>query len=433
LKSIGAFLERSNYDIARAASGHEGIELYDSHGYDVVLLDLQLPDVSGIEVLEQLVTRDAAVILFTGHGDIRTAVQAMQLGAEDFLTKPVDMPHLIAVIERTAQNVQMRREIERLKNFIDRDLSPDGLGESEQMKDIARQAELIAASERTTVLLTGESGTGKGWLARLIHRLSPRADRPFIEINCGGLSANFLDSELFGHEKGAFTDAKEKKRGLFEVADGGTLFLDEIGELALPLQPKLLRVLETKSFRRLGATAERTVDVRLIAATNRNLETALSDGIFRRDLYYRISVAAIDLPPLRKRAREDRLALLQRFLASLSNDMGAASPTVSPAALERLMEYEWPGNSREMRNALERTLIMARGRKIDTKHLPAELQDKRASGRNRFKGLSLEEVEKQHIRGTLQRHDGNRTHAAKELGITRATLINKIKKYDLAD
>ena len=433
LKSVGAFVEQSGYEVGRASSGHEGLELYDAQGHDVVLLDLQLPDVSGIEILEQLSARDAAVILFTGHGDIRTAVQAMQLGAEDFLTKPVDMPHLIAVVERTVQNVRMRREIERLKNLIDRDLSPEGLGESPQMKEIARQAELIAASERTTVLLTGESGTGKSWLARLIHRLSPRGNRPFIEINCGGLSANFLDSELFGHEKGAFTDAKGKKRGLFEVADGGTLFLDEIGELALPLQPKLLRVLETKSFRRLGATTERSVDVRLIAATNRDLETALSEGTFREDLYYRISVAAIHLPPLRKRAREDRLALLQRFLASLSNDMGGTSPTVSPAALERLLDYDWPGNSREMRNALERTLIMARGRKVDTKHLPVELKTKRGSGRFRFPGLSLQQVEKQHIRNTLRRHGGNRTHAAVELGITRATLINKIKKYSLSD
>ena len=433
LNSVGAFLERSGYAVGRASTGAEGLDLYEAQDYDAVLLDLQLPDVYGIEVLEQLCARDAAVILLTGHGDIQTAVHAMQVGAEDFLTKPVDMPHLIAVTERTVQQVRTRREVERLKNFIDRDLSLDGLGVSPQMREIARQAELIAASERTTVLLTGESGTGKGWLARLMHKLSPRAARPFVEVNCGGLSANFLDSELFGHEKGAFTDAKERKRGLFEVADGGTLFLDEIGELALPLQPKLLRVLETKTFRRLGATTERTVDVRLIAATNRNLETALADGSFRDDLYYRISVAALHLPPLRKRTREDRLALLQRFLASISNDMGSTAPSVSPAALERLLEYDWPGNNREMRNVVERMFIMARGRKVDIKHLPVDLQSKRWSGRYRFEGLSLEQVEKQHIRSTLQLHDGNRTHAAKELGITRATLINKIRKYGLGD
>jgi two-component system response regulator AtoC len=431
LKSMGALLEKSGYEVGRASDGHEGLELHEAHGHDVVLLDLELPDLSGMEVLEQLRTRDASVILFTGYGDIESAVQAMQLGAEDFLTKPVDLPHLIVVIERALQNIRMRREVVRLKGLIDHDLSPDGLGQSPQMRKISQQAELIAASERTTVMLTGESGTGKGWLARLIHSLSPRADRPFIDINCGGLSANFLDSELFGHEKGAFTDAKEKKRGLFEVADGGTLFLDEIGELALPLQPKLLRVLESKSFRRLGGTTEKTVDVRLISASNRDLEKALEDGSFREDLYYRLSVTAIHLPSLRQRTRDDRFALLEGFLASLSKEIGGAVPNISANALERLLEYDWPGNCREMRNALERTLIMARGRKLGVEHLPVELQRRRSTGRYRFDGLSLEQIEKQHIQHTLNRHDGNRTHSAKDLGITRATLINKIKKFEL--
>jgi two-component system response regulator AtoC len=431
LKSLGALLERSGYEVGRASDGHEGLELHEAHGHDVVLLDLELPDLSGIEVLERLRARDAAVILFTGHGDIETAVRAMQLGAEDFLTKPVDLPHLIVVIERALQSMRLRREVVRLKSLINHDLSPEGLGQSPQMKKVAHQAELIAASERTTVLLTGESGTGKGWLARLIHNLSPRADRPFIDINCGGLSANFLDSELFGHEKGAFTDAKEKKSGLFEVADGGTLFLDEIGELAIQLQPKLLRVLETKSFRRLGGTTEKKVDVRLISATNRDLETAQDDGSFREDLFYRVSVTSIHLPSLRQRTREDRLALLEGFLASLSKEIGGAVPNISTDALERLLEYDWPGNCREMRNALERMLIMARGRKVGVEHLPVELQGRRSSGRYRFDGLSLEQIEKQHIQHTLKCRDGNRTRTAKDLGITRATLINKIKKFEL--
>lgn len=433
LKSVGGFLEQSGYEVACASKGSEGVELYDELGFDLVLLDLQLPDLHGIEVLKHLCARNAAVILLTGHGDIETAVEAMQIGAEDFLTKPVDMTHLTAVLERTGQNVRTRSEVERLRSIIERDLSLAGLGESQQMREIARQAALIAASERTTVLLTGESGTGKGWLARLIHHLSPRSDTPFIDINCGGLSANFLDSELFGHEKGAFTDAKERKRGLFEVADSGTLFLDEIGELAPPLQPKLLRVLETKSFRRLGGTVDNKVDVRLIAATNRNLENALAEGSLREDLYYRVSVATLHLPPLRDRSREDRLALVQRFLALLGNEIGGASPTVSSPALDRLMEYDWPGNIREMRNALERALIMARGTRIDIRHLPSELKGKGSSSGYRFKGLTLEQLEKQHIQKILRRHKGNRTHAAKNLGITRATLLNKIKKYGLND
>ncbi len=431
LSSIGTFLERSGYEVGRTSNGSEALDLHLEQGYDVVLVDLQLPDISGIEVLEQLRARDAAVVLFTGHGDIQTAVHAMRLGAEDFLTKPVDMHHLTAVIERSVQSVRMRREVARLKNLFDRDVSPDGLGKSPRMLEIGRDAQLIAASERTTVLLTGESGTGKGWLARLIHNLSPRAAAPFIDINCGGLSANFLDSELFGHEKGAFTDAKERKRGLFEVADGGTLFLDEIGELALPLQPKLLRVLETKSFRRLGGTSEHTVDVRLIAATNRNLEAALEKGQFREDLYYRISVAALHLPPLRHRSREDLLALLESFLAGLSKEIGGAIPSLSPNVVERLLEYEWPGNCREMRNALERSIIMARGDKVGIEHLPPELKRRSTADRGGQDGQTLEQIEKQHIRIALKRHGGNRTHTARELGITRATLINKIKKYEL--
>ncbi len=278
LKSVGAFLERSGYETHRASTGREGLQLYEVHNQDVVVLDLKLPDLSGIEVLERLPGQDAAVILFTGHGDIETAVRAMQLGAEDFLTKPVDMAHLTAIIERSQERVNLRREVTRLKSHFNRDLGPDGLGVSAKMRELTRQVELIAESQRTSVLLTGESGTGKGWVARFIHSLSERSDKPFVDINCGGLSPTFLDSELFGHEKGAFTDAKEMKRGLFEIADGGTLFLDEIGELALQLQPKLLRVLEEKTFRRVGGTTEKTVDVRQMNCRNADsVEQVLSE------------------------------------------------------------------------------------------------------------------------------------------------------------
>ena len=432
LKSVGAFLERSGYETHRASTGREGLQLYEVHNQDVVVLDLKLPDLSGIEVLERLPGQDAAVILFTGHGDIETAVRAMQLGAEDFLTKPVDMAHLTAIIERSQERVNLRREVTRLKSHFNRDLGPDGLGVSAKMRELTRQVELIAESQRTSVLLTGESGTGKGWVARFIHSLSERSDKPFVDINCGGLSPTFLDSELFGHEKGAFTDAKEMKRGLFEIADGGTLFLDEIGELALQLQPKLLRVLEEKTFRRVGGTTEKTVDVRLITATNRDLDEAMSDGSFRKDLFYRISVAAVHLPPLRERTRDDRLNLLQRFLVGLSQDTRSELPILSQDALDRLLDYEWPGNGREMRNALERTMIMARSGKVGIRHLPPDIQRKGSSGgRYRSRGHTLEQVEKQHIKSTLRFQDGNRTHAAKILGISRATLINKIKKYGL--
>jgi DNA-binding NtrC family response regulator len=430
LRSVGAYLERSGYDVLRATSGGEGLGAHEAHDPDVTILDLNLPDMSGLDVLEQLRTRNAAVILLTGHGAVQTAVRAMQLGAEDFLTKPVDMQHLTAIIERTAEKVRLVSEVERLRTRRDSQLALDGLGVSPGMREIARQLKLLAASERTTVLLTGESGSGKGWVAQLIHRLSPRNQKPFVDINCGGLSATFLDSELFGHEKGAFTDAKEMKHGLFEVADGGTLFLDEIGELAPALQPKLLRVLETKSFRRLGGTRERTVDVRLIVASNRDLEAAVAEQAIREDLYFRVSVARIHLPPVRERTREDRLDVLQRLLANLRQELPGASSDISSDALDRLVAYSWPGNVREMRNVLERTLIMARGNKVSAEHLPAEIR-KRASAPAAAPGQSLEQVEKLHIQRTLKNRDGNRTHTARDLGISRATLIKKIRQYRL--
>src|SRR3989475_2946415 len=258
-----------------------------------------------------------AVILLTGQGDIATAVRAMQVGAEHFLTKPVDMGHLAAATARVLEKVHLSRQYALLRERDHQGEKPESLGVSPGMQELARQIGLLAASERTTVLLTGESGTGKGWAARLVHHLSPRAPGPFVEVNCAGLSATFLESELFGHERGAFTDAKERRQGLFELADGGTIFLDEIGDLAPELQPKLLKVLETKTFRRLGGSRELKVDVRLVTATNRDLVGDVKAGKFREDLFYRLGVMPLDPPPGRERSREDRLALLTRILREL--------------------------------------------------------------------------------------------------------------------
>jgi transcriptional regulator with PAS, ATPase and Fis domain len=289
---------------------------------------------------------------------------------------------------------------------------------------------LLAQSDRTTVLLGGESGTGKGWVARMIHNLSPRARMPFVEVNCAGLSATFLDSELFGHEKGAFTDAKDRKQGLFEIADHGTIFLDEIGDLAIELQPKLLKVLETKTFRRLGGTREITVDVRLIAATNRDLPTDVAAGRFREDLYYRLNVMPLELPPLRERSREDRLALITRLFQDLRASVPGAPSLIAPEALERLLGHAWQGNVREMRNVLERALILGRGSvSVTVEHLPADFRAKGGGSERRHVPLSLDDLERQHIERTLKHHQGNRTRAADELGISRATLINKIRRF----
>ncbi len=433
-RALGEYFDRIGYEVAGAGTGEAGFEAFDRLRPDVVILDLHLPDVGGLDVLEQLKSRGGSVILLTGQGDIETAVRAMQLGAEHFLTKPVDLNHLAAATARVGDKVRLARQNARLRAREHEHAGLESLGVSPAIRELGRQIELLAASERSTVLLTGESGTGKGWVARVIHHLSPRASGPFVEVNCGGLSATFLESELFGHEKGAFTDAKERRQGLFELADRGTIFLDEIGDLAPELQPKLLKVLETKTFRRLGGTRELTVDVRLVAATNRDLMAEVRAGRFREDLYYRLSVMPLRLPAVRERSRDDRLALLTRILSDLVPQMPGCPSVTSAEALDRLLSAPWPGNVREMRNVVERAMILARGAgQIGLEHLPSDLRRSGGSGGGdrRHQPQALAEVERVHIEKTLKFHGGNRTRAALELGISRATLINKIKVYGL--
>jgi DNA-binding NtrC family response regulator len=393
LRGIGNYFERLGYEVTRELSGEAGLATFDRLRPDVVILDLRLPGMDGMEVLEHLRQRDAAVVLLTGHSDVPTAVRAMQLGAENFLTKPVDMAHLAAATARVADKVRLRRVNEALLGQTAAGPGLDSLGTSSAMQEFAHQVALLAQSDRTTVLLTGESGTGKGWVARMIHDLSPRAKAPFVEVNCAGLNATFLDSELFGHEKGAFTDAKDRKQGLFEIADHGTIFLDEIGDLAPELQPKLLKVLETKTFRRLGGTREITVDVRLITATNKNLQHEVETGQFREDLYYRLSVMPLQLPAVRDRSREDRLALITRLMNDLRAELPEAPSSFSSEVVERLLAYGWPGNVREMRNVLERAMILGRGQTaISVEHLPGEFRARPGIGDRRHTPLSLDDL-----------------------------------------
>ncbi|HEX2079892.1 MAG TPA: sigma-54 dependent transcriptional regulator, partial [Longimicrobium sp.] len=428
------FFARKGWDVSSAATGEDGVRIYEAQRPDVVLLDLDLPGLSGRDILDVLVARGAAVVMLTGHAEVEIAVDAMQSGAETFLTKPVNFPHLEAALERAVEKVELRRTNELLARSMADRTDGAGLGASPMMRDLARQVDLLAGSAETTVLLLGESGTGKSFIAQMIHSRSPRARGPFVEINCAGLQATFLDSELFGHERGAFTDAKEMKRGLFEVADRGTLFLDEIGDLAPELQPKLLKVLETRSFRRLGGTRELQVDVRLVAATNRDLQAEVRAGRFREDLYYRLSVFPLVVPPLRERSREDVLELAHRFLREIGHRHPNSPTELSGKALEVLAGYAWPGNVRELRNVLERALVLAAGfERIEPEHLPPTLKGPGAprAAREEPAILPLEEVERRHIERTLFLLGGNRTSAAEKLGISRSTLHTKIQQYGL--
>ncbi len=436
LSTLSKFFERKGWQVSRASDSVTASDLYDRERPDIVLLDVNLPgSIGGLKILEVLRARDpdAAIIMLTGQSDLPTAVAAMQLGAENFLPKPVELSHLDAAAERAYEKVELRR---RNRYFTERQVEGtelSSLGRSPQMREIERQVKLLADSE-TTVLLLGETGTGKGWIANLLHTQSRRSRGPFIEINCAGLSATFLDSELFGHEKGAYTDAKEQKRGLFEVAHTGTLFLDEIGDLAPELQPKLLKVLESRKFRRLGGTRELEVDVRVVAATNHDLEARVKNGRFREDLYYRLAVLPVRLPPLRERGRDDITELMVRILGDLRRRLGRGPTRVSSDALKVITGYRWPGNIRELRNVLERVMLLAGGaEELMPSHLPGEFNQVESTGSETAEAeLTLEDVERRHIGRALAYHGGNRSKTAKALGISRATLYEKLHRYGLS-
>ncbi|HEU5207931.1 MAG TPA: sigma-54 dependent transcriptional regulator [Longimicrobiales bacterium] len=432
--------QRAGYDVLTAIDGTRALDTYARDAADLVILDLGLPDIPGLDVLQRLraIQPNAAIIVLTGQADLETAVAAMRAGAENFLAKPVDIQHLYAAAERALEKVQLRSRTTYLEEAHGSSAkqagSGVGLANAPVMRAVDERIALVAPTD-TTVLLLGETGTGKNWFARRVHALSTRAKGPFVEVNCASLSATFLESELFGHEKGAFTDARTMKRGLFEVASEGTLFLDEIGDLAPELQPKLLRALESRQFRRLGGTRDLTSSARLIAATNRNLQNAVADGRFREDLYYRIAVLPIELPPLRTWDIPGRERLAADLLHQLAGGHEAA---IDSDALQRIAAYHWPGNIREMRNVLERALILAGpDAHIRTEHLPAEVA--RAGGAAGPAGnagalpvdLTLQELERQHIVRVLEHCGGNRTRAARMLGVSRVGLYKKLRRLGI--
>jgi two-component system, NtrC family, response regulator AtoC len=434
LQWLERLFDRAGWTTMTAQTGEAALDLLAAQRPDVILQDLQMPGLAGLDLLRSLrrTDPDAAVIIMTGHGDISTAVGAMQLGAESFLPKPLDVGKLMELADGARAKVELRRENRRQSTAPVR-TGLESLGESPAMQAVARQVELVAATD-ATVLIQGETGTGKSWIARHIHELSPRATGPFVEVNCGSLSATFLDSELFGHEKGAFTDAKAQKRGLLEVAEGGTLFLDEIGDLAPELQPKLLTVLETRRFRRLGGTRQLVADIRLIAATHRPLEEDVREGRFREDLYYRISVLPLKLPPLRERAGADLVAVILEHLRLIRERIGRGPERISTDALTLLVRQPWSGNLRELRNVLERCLVtFPDAAEIRPEHLPPQMLDpvERRSEAKPDPSLPLEEVEKQHITRVLEDCGMNRSQAARVLGIGRRTLYDKLRRYGL--
>lgn len=430
---LGSFFERNGgHTVTRAHSGQAGVEAFLQERPELVLLDLRLPDLSGFEVLHRIREYDPVVIMITAHGDVPLAVEAMKNGAENFLTKPVDLPYLSAVTDRALEKARLKQLNSILRVQLDAERATPLLGRSTAMRELAHQVELLASSDRTTGLILGESGTGKGRVARFIHSLSPRARGAFVEVNCAALTAASLDSELFGLERGASKDATETKPGLFEVAHDGTVFLDEIGDLTSELQPKLLGVLEGNTFRRSGGTQEISANVRLLAASSKDLVNEVNAGRFREDLYYRLSVMPVYLPPLRARAREDLVDLVASLLGELRQQLPDAPHELSDEALDRILKYSWPGNIRELRNALERAMLMARGQTvIRPEHLPSEVREAWGGGVDGYMPRTLVEMERAHIHRALHAHHLNRTHAARELGISRATLIKKIKQYGL--
>ena len=422
--SLRTFFEKKGYDFINAYTGKEGLSTALRELPDIVLLDLHLPDMHGMNILREIkaLHPDMVVIIMTGFGEIREAVEAIKLGAEHYFQKPIDLDELTVVVERNLGIRQLKREV-----LLSKKNPYPIVGRSRQIQGLIHLINLMAENSSTTVLIEGETGTGKELVARNIHLLSRRADKPFVDINCASVPDHIFESELCGHEAGAFTDAKTTKKGLFEIAEGGTLFLDEVGEMPQHLQAKLLRVLETKTFRRVGGTRDIKVDVRVIAATNKDLGECAKEGSFREDLYYRLNVMPIKIPPLRERA-EDIPMLVEFFLFDTAGNMSRKVSSIEKDALNALCAYGWPGNIRELRNVLERAVILCQGQVITARHLtlPARTPEEK------LELLTLSEVERIHISNVLASSENNRTKAAKLLGISRSTLNEKIKTYQIA-
>jgi len=420
------WMTRKGHRVEQAANGQEALAVCERRQFDVAVVDMNMPGISGLELLERMKSAniETEVIILTGQGTIETAVQAMKMGACDYLTKPFPLDDLEQRCRLAWKRGRLAKENRQLREIIRRsEPKTEMVGESPLMKDVFRLVERVAPTDKA-VLIQGESGTGKELIARAIQQNSRRANRPFVTVNCAALPENLVESELFGHQKGSFTGASGEKPGLFEVADGGTLFIDEIGELPLHLQPKLLRVLEDGSMRRVGSLKERNVDVRIIAATNCDLAAAVAEGAFREDLYYRINVMSLQLPPLRDRGGDVGL-LVDHFVGE--------DWEVEPDARAAMEGYAWPGNVRQLMNALDRATVLADAHTITVDDLPHEVIDRPGGApRPALRDLQrLDEIEKAHIIEVLQREKGNKARAARALGIHRRKLYRLLERFDL--
>ena len=445
-ENLERILAEDGYRPFSTESGAEAVKKVSEEDVDLVLLDLNLAGKSGLDVLRELkeVDPEVLVIIITGYGTVESAVEALKMGAYDYMKKPFKADAIRLIVKLALETQSLRREVRHLRRDAkDKDLlgSADMVGSSPALLQVYRQIREVAKHETATVLITGESGTGKELVARGIHNLSPRKERPFVEINCGSLPFNLLETELFGHERGAFTDAKNRKIGLFEESNGGSVFLDEIGEMDMNLQVKLLRVLEDRKIRRLGGNRNIDIDARVIAATNRNLKEAIDDKTFREDLYYRLNVFPIHISPLRDR-REDIPPLLDYFIKRFSREFNKRIREISRDALDLLMRYHWPGNVRELRNVVERICIMHNAEVIKPDFLPSEIwgeAPRREAPRSYDippEGIMLEEmvgdIEKDLIEKAVRITGGNVAKTARLLNVPRGTLRYKLEKYGVA-
>ncbi len=432
--TLRGVLEDEGYRVTAVGSAQEALSRLSDEAPDLVFLDIWMPGMDGLEALAEIKQRrpETAVVMISGHATIETAVKATKLGAYDFVEKPLSLEKMLLVVARTLEHARLQREHQQLLLRVER--GQEIVGTSVVMEEL-RQQIVIAAPTNGRVLIHGENGAGKELVARAVHARSARAEGPFVEVNCAAIPEELIESELFGHERGAFTGAVARRRGKFELADGGTLFLDEIGDMSLKTQAKVLRVLEEQAFERVGGKETLRVDVRVLAASNQNLQEQIAAGRFREDLFYRLSVIPIEVPPLRKR-KEDLPALVEHFIALFSTENGRRPKTISVEALAYFLAYDWPGNVRELRNMVERLVIMAPRVVIGPEDLPPPLRTREGgtvdeTQKDKTLKEAREAFERAYILGELRAHEWNMTRTAERLGIERSHLYRKLKSYGI--